>query len=160
MENFLGNIYSVFKSLFGDNLSDHLWGFDCASDDFTRQNQFNTIGLIALGVAIFMVIFYYYILNHTRFNTWWSWLIVLTVTAAINFFIGFWNTSIDLAKGAISDCLLYERNTDGEIINTLIFESNCWGFGVANMFVSIIFFVVLSFSFKWWSSNAKHSPFL
>ena len=62
----------------------------------------------------------------------------------------------------IDDCWQIGRDEDGNIIyeSLLIGTSNCWGFGIANIFVSIIFFIILTFILKWWSSNAKHVPFL
>jgi hypothetical protein len=159
MDKFLGHIYCWFENLFGQNLAEHLWGYDCSTQDYTNQNQFNTIGLLTLGITAFLVIFYYYILNHPRFSKWWSWLIILGFNSVISLFVGFGITNSDLLNGTISECLLYVRNENGDIIQTLIGESNCWGFGAANMFVSILFFVVLSFCFKWRSSNCKRSPF-
>ena len=68
-----------------------------------------------------------------------------------------WNKYVN---GYIHDTLMYQRDADGNIISILIGESNCWGFGIANMFVAMIAFVLLSFMLKWWSSSAKHVPFL
>lgn len=160
MDKILGDIYCWFQSLFGSNLAEHLWGWDGVAQDYSKQNQFNTIGLIGIAVSAFIVIFYYYILNHPRFSKWWSWLIMLGFTGVINLFIGYGITYSDVLNGTISDDLMYVRDKQGEIVDTLITVSNCWGFGVANMFVSILFFIVLSFGMKWWSTNCKRSPFL
>jgi sterol desaturase/sphingolipid hydroxylase (fatty acid hydroxylase superfamily) len=41
-----------------------------------------------------------------------------------------------------------------------IFPFDCWMFGVANLLVSFIFYIVFTFTLKWWSRDAKHVPFL
>lgn len=40
-----------------------------------------------------------------------------------------------------------------------IFKSTYLQFGVANMIVSCLFFIVASLLFNWFSTNCKHSPF-
>jgi hypothetical protein len=36
---------------------------------------------------------------------------------------------------------------------------NCSGFGVTNIIISIVVFVICSFIIKWRSRNCKYSPF-
>ncbi len=157
MLELLGKFYCLFESLFGVNLANHLWGFDGA--EFTKPIIFNTIGIIALMVSLLMVIGYYYVLNHPRFNKWWSWLIVMLVSGTINFIIGYAFCQTDLSKGNIADTLMYMRDPAGEITSVLINTVDCVGFGFANFIVSSIFFFILSMCLKWGSRNAKHSPF-
>jgi len=159
MKNLFGDIYCWFEPLFGQNLAEHLWGYNCETLAYER-NAFNTIGLITLAISFLIVMIYYYGINHPRFNRWWSWLIILGITGTINLFIGYYWTATDFHYGYIGDCLMYVRDADGVIISHLIHESDCWKFGVANFIVSIGFFTILSFIFKWWSTNCKRSPFL
>ncbi len=157
MEEILGNIYCWFESLFGINLAEHLWGFDGA--EYTKPIVYNTIGIIAFAITLFFVLAYYYIINHPRFHRWWSWLIVLVVNSTINLFVGYaWCTN-DLYNGNIADNLCYIRDESGDIIEYLITESSCLGFGIANVLVTAFFFFALSMCLKWWSSNCKYSPF-
>lgn len=156
----VGRIYGWFEGFFGQNLGEYLWGYDCASGDYTGINQYNTIGLITFLVAALMMVFYYYWpLNHSRFNRWWSWLIMLLVTGILNLFIGFGMIYSDFLNGMIPDCLVYNRDESGEIAGQFIDATNCWGFGIANAFFSILIFILLSICFKWWSRNCKQSPF-
>lgn len=158
MEELLGNIYCWFETFFGQNLAEHLWGFD--GNEYTLSNTYNSVGLTALIISLFFVLLYYYIINHPRFNKWWSWLIVLGVNGIVNLFIGYAWTVSDYVNGNIADNLMYSRNEEGEIVASLIFKSDCWGFGIANFFASTIFFIIFTFCFKWWSRNCKHSPCL
>jgi hypothetical protein len=159
MDEVLGNIYCWFESLFGEHLAEYLWGYNCDAQTYDR-NLFNQTGLITGAVSLFCVVLYYYFINHPRFNRWWSWFIVLAVSSAAGLFIAYGRTVSDFRDGNIGDCLMYVRDEEGNITSHLIFESDCWMFGVTNAIVSAMFFVAFSFMFKWWSSNCKHSPFL
>lgn len=159
MNDFLGEIYCWFESFFGQYLAEYLWGYDCDSGSYVLQNTFNHIGLANIGVTLLLVTVYYYAINHPRFSTWKSWLFLLCLAAAIQLFIGYGWTANAYHNGKIGDCLMYSRDENGEIINQLINITDCWGFGVVNMFISIGFFVLFSFALKWWSGHAKHSPF-
>jgi len=162
MEEILGTIYCWFDSLFSQNFAEYLWGYNCNTQDFSNSNLFNSIGTITIGISLLFVLVYYYLpcwgCNHPRFNRWWNWLIMLFIAGIINFLIGYGWTINDLLNGSIGDCLMYERDPDGNIISQLIDEKDCWLFGLSNLFVSSIFFVLGSLIFKWWSRNCKHSP--
>ena len=114
---------------------------------------------LGIGISFVVVMFYYYILNHPRFCKWWSWLITLGVNSLIALFVGYGVVVNKYVNGYIHDSLMFQRDEDGNILAVLIGDGHCWGFGVANIFVAMIFFVVLSFLLKWWSGNAKHVPF-
>jgi hypothetical protein len=160
MSEILGKIYCWFESLFGQYLGEYLWGYDCTTQDYGGKNLFGVIGLITLAVSLAFVLIYYYVINHTRFAQWWHWLIVLLISGIANLFIGYGWTISDFLNGAISDCLMYTRDENGEIVSQLIHGIDCWLFGLANFVISVLFFFVLSFVFKWWSRNCKHSPFI
>ena len=160
MDTFFGSIYSWFLSLFGDDLSYYLWGYDPATTAYSNPNIYNLVGIITLAVSLVLVIVFYYIINHPRFCKWWSWLITLGINAIIGLFVGYGIVYTKFVNGFIPPQLMYQYDDQGNILAYLIGESNCWGFGIANMIVSLLFFIVFTFIFKWWSSNAKHVPFL
>ena len=145
-------IYRWFLGLFGENMADFLAGFDCSAEDYVLTNQFLMYGFMAMGVALAMVFIYYYVINHPRFNKLWHWLVMLGVVGLVNLFIGAGMTLGDLNAGNIGDCLM-----NGE--NGGIYDSDCWMFGLANFFVSAMFFIVFSIGLKWWSTNCKRTPF-
>ena len=153
---FFETIYRWFASLFGGDMADFLSGYECPSEGseggYLASNQFLMYGFIALGIALAVVLIYYYIINHPRFNRWWSWLLMLVVVGSSNLLIGALMTLEDLAAGNIGECLINGGNGG-------ISDSNCWMFGLANFFVSAVFFVILSISLKWWSRSCKYSPF-
>ena len=153
---FFETIYRWFAALFGGDMADYLSGYVCPSKEteggYIGSNQFVMYGFIALGIALAVMLIYYYVINHPRFNKWWSWLLMLVFVGLSNLFIGSIMTLNDLNAGNIGDCLI-----NGE--NGGIFNSNCWMFGLANFFVSAIFFIVFSIGLKWWSTNCKRTPF-
>lgn len=143
-----GTIYCWFESLFGQNLAEHLWGWDESTGDYIKTNLFNVVGIIAVVIALLMSFGFYRVLNHPRFNRWWSWLIVLGIVGVTNLFIGFYFPFADLVNDNIS-----------ADITEFISVADCWMFGVANFIVSVSFFFIFSFFLKKWSSNCKRSPF-
>lgn len=149
-------IYRWFVALFGSDMADFLAGYQCPSEEseggYLASNQFIMYGFIALGTALAIVLIYYYVINHPRFNKWWSWLLMLVLVGSINLFTGAIMTSNDLAAGNIGECLINGANGG-------IYATNCWMFGLANFFVSAIFFIIFSICLKWWSTNCKYTPF-
>jgi hypothetical protein len=164
MDEILGKIYCWFESIFGQNFGEYLWGYNCETQYYSGQNVFNSIGLITICISLVFLIAYYYLplwgFNHPRTNRWWNWLIILLLTGVINLFIGYSWTINDFLNGNIGDCLMYTRDSDGNIISQLIFQKDCWLFGLSNFFVSAIFFIAFTYMFKWWSPNCKHSHIL
>ena len=160
MDNFFGSIYNWFRSFYGDSLNYYLWGYDPNTGDFTNPNINNHVGLATLVISLIIVLVFYYVINHPKFNKWWSWVITLITNSIINFGVGFGVVFSKYTNGLIPDNLVKQYDIDGNIIAYLITELDCIGFGVANIFASALFFFVLSFILKWWSSNAKHAPFL
>lgn len=153
---FFETIYRWFATLFGGDMADYLSGYVCPSEEteggYIGNNQFVMYGFIALGIALAVMLIYYYVINNPRFIKWWHWLLMLVLVGLSNLFIGAVMALNDLNAGNIGDCLI-----NGE--NGGIFNSNCWMFGLANFFVSAIFFIIFSISFKWWSTAGKRTPF-
>lgn len=154
----MGSIYCFLDYVFGINLAEYLWGYDCTTGGYTNENLFNIIGGLTIVITLFFTLIYYYAIRHPRFTGWGSWLLVMAIVGIINFFIGYGWTINDLLNGKIGDCLVYIFDQDGKIISTQIDSLNCIMFGVVNFLFSILLFALLSFSLKWWSKHAKYSP--
>jgi len=56
MADILGQIYGWFQSLFGQDLSYYLWGYNPETQGYTNPNIYNLVGIIALVVALVLVI--------------------------------------------------------------------------------------------------------
>ena len=104
-------------------------------------------------------VLYYYIINSSRFHRWWSWLIMLFSNSLLCFFFAYWWIIEDFKNNLIGDCLLYQRDEAGTIIESYITDSSFWGFSLANAIISLFLFFMLSMLLKWRSVNCRKSPF-
>lgn len=147
MGQFFGSMYCLFEEFFGLNLADYLWGI---ASPLATTNMFIGIGLSMLGVSLFVVVLFYYIIDHPKLNNWWSWAIFLVVNAVANFFIGWQWVLRDYYDG---------KMVDDKSVALLIDESNILCFGVSNMILSVVAFALFSYIMKWWSRNVSKAPF-
>jgi len=144
----LEGIYSAFAPLFGENMSEHLKGWNAADEAYTGANLCVAYLVIALATAVTFCVIYYYIVDHPRGNRCRHWVGVLVLLGTANFIFGLASTLFDLFKGNIS----------GDIVSgipKLAFPL----VGVVNAFIAAVFFILFSVLFKWGSRNCKHSPF-
>ncbi len=159
MSDFLGTIFGWFQSLWCDNLDYYLWGYEPVTHSYSGTNIYNIAGLIIIIVSFLIMITFYYIINHPR-SKWWHWIITLIINSAIGLFIAFGIASSKYANGYIPQELMYQLDVNGNIITQHISLLDCWGFSFGGAIFATIFFVAFTFIFKWWSSGAKHVPFL
>jgi hypothetical protein len=159
MGKIFGTIYCWFEGLFGQDLAEHLWGWDMKAGDYTKANQFISIGLYMLCISLTMVILFYYIINHPRMNRWWNWLIILIISSGFCFIYAWSITHSDLSNNFISDDLMFIRDVNtNNIITQKITNSNCIYFGIANAIIACLSFILLSFASRWWSRNCSTCP--
>jgi hypothetical protein len=153
---FFETIYRWFASFFGGDMADYLSGYICPSEEseggYLGYNQYNTYGPFALVIALAVMLIYYYGINHPRFNTWRSWLVMLFLVGVSNFVIAvgmLWNEWYTVGT---AECLIAGGNggIDG---------NTCLSFGMAHSIISILFFIIFSIGLKWWSTNCKRTPF-
>lgn len=142
-------IYSWFYSIYSMYLFDYLKGLDC-DGYFVGPDHFKTIGIYMIITTLLVAIIYYYVINHPRFNRWWSWLVMLFISATINFTVGYAYVYNRLYGGQIPECFTEPANMS---------TGNCISFGFTNALIGIIFFFFFSMIIKWWSDNSKYSPF-
>lgn len=152
MGNFFGSLYCIFEDFFGLELADYLWG---VSSPEATTNSFIGIGLWMLGISLCMTLIYYYAVNHPKLCNWWGWGIFLLVNAIINFIVGWQIVLRDYYNGLM---VTIDPSTNMTVpLN--IGESEILCFGVSNMILSIVAFVIFSFIVKWWSRNCWTAPF-
>ena len=152
MGEFFGSIYCWLEDFFGLELADYLWGL---SSQEQQSNMFIGIGLSMICISFFMVVLYYYVINHPRLNNWWGWLIFLGINGAINFVVG-WQWVL---KDYYNDLMVAKSVTTGKVVKLPIYESDILAFGVTNMINAILAYVIFSYIIKWWSSNCSRAPF-
>lgn len=141
MSAIFDQIYLWFCGMYHVDLDTFLYGSGENAD------YYMAIGLITLAVSLVVVLLYYYVFQHPRFSKWWSWLLTMVLNGVISLFIAAGFALSKLNSGAMGE------------LGADVLSFDCWMFGVANLLVSIIFFIVFTFMFKWWSRDAKHVPF-
>lgn len=152
MGEFFGSIYCWFEEFFGIELENYLWG---ESSLLSQTNSFIGIGWSMFGISFAMVLIYYYVINHPQLNHWWGWIIFLVINGIINFIVGWQWVLKDYYDGKM---ITIDPATNLQMpLN--IGESEIIYFGVSNMFISVIAFIVFSFILKWWSTNCSRAPF-
>lgn len=148
----IGSIYCWFEEFFGIELANYLWG---ESSLLSQTNSFIGIGWSMFGISFAMVLIYYYVINHPQLNHWWGWIIFLVINGIINFIVGWQWVLKDYYDGKM---ITIDPATNLQMpLN--IGESEIIYFGVSNMFISVIAFIVFSFILKWWSTNCSRAPF-
>ena len=152
MGEFFGSIYCWFEEFFGIELANYLWG---ESSLLSQTNSFIGIGWSMFGISFAMVLICYYVINHPQLNHWWGWIIFLVINGIINFIVGWQWVLKDYYDGKM---ITIDPATNLQMpLN--IGESEIIYFGVSNMFISVIAFIVFSFILKWWSTNCSRAPF-
>lgn len=106
-----------------------------------------TLHLSALTVAIpwVMAVLFYYIINSVDFDRWWNWLIVLVLTALLSAWAG-----MGMLEHLMEE---FEPGLSG-FYSIYMAPMSAW----CALF-SAVFFIIVSFSIRWWSSNCRHTPF-
>lgn len=152
MGEFFGSIYCWLEDFFGLELANYLWGESALEQD---SNMFIGIGLAMLLTSLAITVIYYYVVNHPRLNNWWGWFIFLGINAVINFIVGWQWVLKDFYAGK----MVTVSKTTGQVEDLPIDISDMLAFGVTNMIDSIIAFLLISYTIKWWSSNCSRAPF-
>lgn len=146
---FLEFLYGCGKGLYGAELFNHLRGWDSSMMGFNSEYcRFPFMGFCHILVpAVLMFVLYYYIINHPRKNRCKNWLGYLTSTALVAFVLGCGFVMSDIWGGRI----------DAELANQ-IGTANAFFFGFYEALLATLLFFLLSWWFRHWSANCKHSP--
>lgn len=147
MDEIFLRVYGWFSGLYGNDMWNYVYGYDCLTMDYTNQKLSSMFGWALLGCIIATCVIYYYLINNPRFAKWWQWSLYNLILGIAESSWVYWWLNDDYEKGLIGDCLNVQ-------------SGDCLGFGIANLLLWIIFFTVTSFIIKWWSSSCKHTPFL
>lgn len=150
MGQFFGSIFCWFEEFFGLNLADYLWGVYSSNG----ENLFIGLGFWMFGISLLMVLTFYYIIDKPKLNNWWGWLIFLCINAGFNFIVGWQSVLSDKLEGLMTQ----QSSITGQEIPLDISDAQIAKFGVSDMLLSIIVFILFSFIFKWWSTNCSDAP--
>lgn len=158
---FFETIYSWFHSFYNDTLWDTVRAIINDDDVLLFADSLFIVGIITFVVSG-LVAFTYYVwpLNHPRFNAWKSWLLMFVVAAIINFGVGV-GCGYSRVQSVIDNdeaCELILEDEDEDLTDK-IYATDYMGFGLSNIFVGSIFFIVCCIPMTFYNGNARFSPF-
>lgn len=135
MDTLFSTIYFYTNCLYGQELDNYL---------YDTVPGYIHVGLAMVVLSVITTILFYYMLKPVR-HQMGIWFGCLSLNALLNMAVALWYTNTPLINNEIDE---------SETWTTL----DTFGFGIANIIWSVIFVVVFSLLFKWWSP-AKYIPF-
>ena len=144
--DFFALLYSWLVSLYGSDLD----AFLCNPD---KGMNYIIIGLLTLGISLLFAVLYYIVFDRPKWAHWWCWMIAFGINCILNFWWVEQSILQDLYDGDMD--VLNEQT--GKMV-CYVQEGNCFMFGVANMILAILLFVVFSVICRFFSTNVKYSP--
>ena len=129
MNEFFAQIYETLH--FNPELSPLMWNI----------GLYSTLGIISILLALFSAILFYYIINSPKFSKFLHWLIILLAAGFISLVVGI---------------VLLDNQFAGLQEFSMIDYSQ---FSIWYSLVCILQFVIFSFLIRWWSTNAKGTPY-
>lgn len=158
---FFETIYSWFHSFYNDTMWDTVREIINDNDDLLFADSLFVVGIITLIVSG-LVAFAYYVwpINHPRFNAWKSWILMLIVAALLNFGIGIGcgYSRVQSVNESDEACELILEDEESDLTDKITF-SDYLGYGLSNIFVGSIFFIICCIPLTFYNGNARFSPF-
>jgi hypothetical protein len=111
------------------------------SDDLYEEGLYAFLGLCNILLSLFFSVLFYYIINRPAFSKWYHWLIILLINFGVSFTLGVVLPQTKFVALGID------------------YQNEYYVFGLMNALIAILFYTVISFIIRWWSTNAKQTPF-
>lgn len=111
------------------------------SDDLYAEGLYSSLGLCNFFISLLFVVLFYYIINRPAFSKWYHWLIILLINFAVAFTLGIVLPQTKFVALGIE------------------YHSEYYVFGLMNALIASLFYFLISFMIRWWSTNAKRTPF-
>lgn len=108
--------------------------------------------VILLILPVFSALLYYILIDRPSHGKWWVWLIYGLIPCIINLLI-----SSQVTLQHKYDGLYDIEDINGEMICN-VSASDCWLFGVANLIMALVVFLLFSLIFRRFSNNCKYVP--
>jgi len=148
-------IYDWFSGFHSDPIAKALEVFsDPDTGEVVWTSQYGTLLLVTAVISLIVAFaFYIWPIDHPRFKSWWSWLIMLFVNSGLCLLAG-WQIARIRMKLAL------DHEESWEWLNASSERSfDCFGMGLSNMMVGVLVFCLFSLVLTFFSTNAKYSPF-
>ncbi|MGI6223637.1 MAG: hypothetical protein ACOYJG_08510 [Prevotella sp.] len=110
------------------------------ANEMYNNNLYRMTTLFSVIYAWVLAGVFYYVINSVSFSRWYHWLIVLAIACVVSSI-----TTYTYCDGIFTD--------DG-----VDYSDQLFGFAMTNLLVEALFFIIASYSMRWWSSNCRHTP--
>ncbi len=110
------------------------------SNEMYNQGLYLPASLFVTCMAWGATATYYYLINSVNFSRWYHWLIMLIATSVLT----------TVCVHTYTDSALAEEG--------LSFSHQLTTFSGVCAITNMVFFIIASFSLRWWSSNCRHTP--
>ncbi len=110
------------------------------SNEMYNQGLYLPASLLVTCMAWGATATYYYLINSVNFSRWYHWLIMLIATSVLT----------TVCVHTYTDSALAEEG--------LSFSHQLTTFSGVCAIMNMVFFIIASFSLRWWSSNCRHTP--
>ena len=155
MGQIFGSMYTaLFEDFFGLDLANYLWG---QASPLMSNNMYIPIGMSMLVISLVMMTIYYYLVNHPRLCNLWGWGIFWLINGFINFLVGWQWVANHYYSGQMVEYVIQDGKQITQPLNIEMGDILC--FGVSNMLLSLVAFILFSYALKWWSTNCSRAPF-
>jgi len=150
MNDFFASLYELFgiAPFYSSDMGDHLRGWDITCSDFIATPWYTYIGLIMIGITLFVYMLQYHIIDRSDWSKRRHWWMFALLAVLLNFSIAF--------------TIPYNAVQAGEYCNQLIIGfSDCMGFAFSNALWSFLLFLIITTIpvFRQFSVNCSHTTF-
>ena len=153
------NIYGWFSGFHNDAIGKALEVFTNPDTGDVIWTSKYPLMMLVTAIIAFVIAFAYYIwpIDHPKFKSWWSWLIMLVVNCGLSLLAG-WHLAHVRMKLVLEHRESWEEITGrASHVNADTFD--CLGMGLSNMMIGVLIFIFFSLILTFFSTNAKYSPF-
>lgn len=132
MNDLFAGIYEIFYYQSADNFSENMFEF----------SLYGITGIVTILMAAVIMAVFYFLVNSSRFNKWYHWLLFLGINFGLIFaFTYFYPKNVFYGEGEDTALDLFVL------------------FALVNGLIGTVYYFVFSVIFKRFSVNASTSPF-
>ena len=160
---FFETIYSWFHNFYNDVMWDTVREIISDNDEQLFADSLYVVGIVTLVVSLLIAVaFYIWPINNPSFKSWKSWIVMLLISMLLNFGVGVgmgYSRVLSVSDDEEASALILGDDYDGQALTDETGINNYLGFGLSNLFVGSIFFMVCCIPLTFYNGNAKFSPF-
>ena len=160
---FFETIYSWFHNFYNDVMWDTVREIISDNDELLFADSLYVVGIVTLVVSLLIAVaFYIWPINNPSFKSWKSWIVMLLISMLLNFGVGVgmgYSRVQSVSDDEEACVLILGDDYDGQALTDETGINNYLGFGLSNLFVGSIFFMVCCIPLTFYNGNAKFLPF-